>query len=227
MKSKWHPPETEEAWQECLSAYLDDELADEERRALEDHLSRDEARAAQLETLRRASGLLRAWQVEAPEPDPSFRRNLEKTLGERTRIESVPEHKKRSAGAFLRLALRAALFAAGVLTGVAGTLLIGERPDSRRQEIAQVLTPSSPTVEIVAENLSIAPSQAERLLRAMQANGMKAQVVKELQEENWTSALGTAWELYRKHGDELSPQDFPREELRRLMEKQYLKFRRI
>jgi hypothetical protein len=74
MTSRHHrPPATDQEWSEALSAYLDGELATEERAALERALEADPRRAAQLAELRRLSGALRAWGVEeVPSPAPAF-----------------------------------------------------------------------------------------------------------------------------------------------------------
>lgn len=76
----WRPPESEREWQECLSAYLDDEMEPEGRHALEEYLKEDAVRASQLEELRGLSSVLQEWRVDAPEPEPGFRHKMADAL---------------------------------------------------------------------------------------------------------------------------------------------------
>ena len=75
----WKPPESEDAWLECLSAYLDGEMSVEDRRALEKVIETDPQRAEQLHALRQTSRLLEEWDVDAPEPQPAFLQQLDRT----------------------------------------------------------------------------------------------------------------------------------------------------
>ena len=47
----WKIPETEEAWEEYLSSYIDGELSPDEITGLEDMLKKNPDRKAQLESL--------------------------------------------------------------------------------------------------------------------------------------------------------------------------------
>ena len=108
----WRLPESEEAWNECLSAYVDGELDSADQRAVEEVLRQEPRRREQAEALRKTSGILRAWKVEAPDPDPVFAGRLE-AMETRRRERSgwnpfVPP----------RWAFQSALFLLGLFCGI-------------------------------------------------------------------------------------------------------------
>lgn len=65
-------------YSERLSAYLDGELPDERRSELEQHLAGCRQCAAELETLRQMSGMLRAW--DGPQLSPMAMRRLHQAV---------------------------------------------------------------------------------------------------------------------------------------------------
>lgn len=125
-------PTSDEAWAELLSAYLDGELEGGERRTVEHWLAGEPRRARQLQELRRVSGLLQAWTVEAPEPSAAFLRRLEelRTDEERNQISKFKiQNSKFNWRAIFSRPVRlpwpvaAALFFFGVLAGGGGIQL--------------------------------------------------------------------------------------------------------
>ena len=183
----WKPPESEKAWQEYLTAYLDGELEPDERRAFEQYLETDGDRAKQLQEMRRLSDVLQEWRVEVPEPNPSLAREVEKILKRETGGARKSWFGSFSEGLKVRWAFQAAVFLVGVLTGVLGGPLVQRAGFPAKP--GETIPPAPPTViqtEVV--NITISPAQANGLLREVQAGNLKERVISQMRSGNWEEA---------------------------------------
>jgi anti-sigma factor RsiW len=198
---------TSDPWTDRLSEYLDDELAHDERLALEVHLEGCPACRAVLEELRSVVATARAL------PDLPPARDLWPEVAERTRgVLPLRPPGVRSEPAWLRLAAAAALFAAvgsgmtwlalagrpgdapaAVATGQpaggpATTRTVSERPrgtDAAVAELEQIVRAGeshldSATVRIVTENLARIDTAIAEAQRALAADPSNAYVSRHL-----------------------------------------------
>ena len=195
----WKPPETEEAWQECLSAYLDGEMTLEEKNALENHLLKNPARAEQLEELRKLDSLLPQWGIEVQPPDKTFEEHLLAT-GRRGRSREVDSPRHILTPWKLNWGFHAAVFLAGVFVGgmiMSMFIKTGEAP-SRAESHPQILATSIP-----AEKTSsiISDSQAEVLLKEISASQIKDKMMDEVRKSNWEQATALYKSLKEQYPD--------------------------
>jgi anti-sigma factor RsiW len=221
----WKPPETEEAWQECLSAYLDGEMKPDERRALEQYLEKDTDRARQLQEMRRLAHVLQEWRVEAPEPRPQFVREIEKVLKQETGSTWKGRLRDLFAAARLRWQFQAAVFVVGVLLGAFGAVVIRGAGFSAKgtKSLSQApLAVNRPDMMSV----TISPVQADGLLREVLAGNLKERVLDEIRNGNSEKALATYQALQESFSDTLVFRELEKD--RRLLEsKKLLASRRI
>jgi anti-sigma factor RsiW len=225
----WMPPETEEGWQECLSAYLDGELEPEERRALEAHLAADPRRNEQLQSLRGLSRVLGEWSVEAPAPDPKHLRELCGALEER--VERRPggwSWLSSLTGWGPRWAFQAAIFLLGVLAGIVGPRLIGH-PSGMGQPPAGREIASAPIArnEGAGLNAAISPDQADQLAREVKANGLRDSVIQGLDKNDWQTARQAFETLRRQYPDSGALRELEKNESLRWIKKQLVVAERI
>jgi len=187
----WKPPENEEAWQECLSAYLDGEVPDEERRSLEQYLLRDARRAAQLEELQRLSGVLSEWKIPAPEPDPLFENKIRARV-----LKNTSREKYSSLNIIipwkLRWAAHAAIFLLGVMIGgLIMSLVLMNITKESRAFLPQGKPPAPSHIQAAFPETSLAnisPSQADALLREISAAQLKEKMMGQIKRQNWDQA---------------------------------------
>jgi hypothetical protein len=111
-----HDSRTHDPWRERLSEYVDDELAVDERAALEAHLETCGECAALVEDLRRLVAAARELPDRAPETDPWPALRAAITAADEDSAPSRPRRTVRSL---------AWAFAAGVLVTLAGWLAFG------------------------------------------------------------------------------------------------------
>lgn len=226
----WKPPKTEEDWQECLSAYLDDELAPEARRGLEACLDANPRRAEQLKSLRGLSQLLREWTVEVPAPKPDPLRELCGALeGRGTRRDEGRAVRAPFAGWGLRWALGTvgtALFLAGVLVGVMGPRLLGRvgapGPLGGAQPAITAAAPRSEGLEI-----AMSPGQAEQLAREVKAAGLKDTVIRGLDKQDWRMAQEAFETLRRRYPDSQALRELQKDESLQKLGQQFVAAERI
>lgn len=168
----WNKPNTEDDWNEWISAYIDGELNDQDRRALESALAANPKRAEQVAAWRAMSVALEEWRVEEEPPTPAFLYALEK-------VERQPRRKERRPAAGLgwrRLGFQGALFLLGAVCGIAVTLAVVHPANPEKD--------SDSETALVAEDIALASSrptisagQAERLLQEVEAQKLKAQAI--------------------------------------------------
>ncbi len=220
----WKPPDSEQAWLECLSAYLDYEINDEGRRALEQVLETDPRRAEQLRALRETARLLQEWEVGAPEPQPGFLQQLDRIAED----ESAGCLARFHDGWFRKMSFRwqfqAALFALGVLTGILGTIMVLGGRSAQSGALAPVQAQG--TTHLAASRQAISPSQAEDLLREGAANGIKAEVVREIRRRNWETAALAYEKLLIEYADTSVVANLERDREVRLLKKLYVDWKR-
>jgi anti-sigma factor RsiW len=183
----WQQPETDQEWLECLSAYMDGELDDDEARAVAAALESNPERAAQLRTLRETRALMPAWDVDAPEPPPALLRRLEHA--------DTPARPVRRFMP-LRVQLQAALFLVGLFSGIAGTLLY-----VRVSDVPGAHTASPPVVHVTVAEPTISPQQAEVLMREVSAEGIKGDLLRQIRGRDWGAATETYGRLVEEYGD--------------------------
>ncbi|HIJ74304.1 MAG TPA: hypothetical protein HPP83_09410, partial [Candidatus Hydrogenedentes bacterium] len=195
----WKPPESEDAWAECLSAYLDGELSPEERQGLERRLELEPARAVQLRGLKAMSEALRLWHIEAPEADPAFVGQCERVLADREQVLTAQTERCRPFFSRFRWQAQAALFLLGALTGITGTLLCvwarGGQPAQHPAAFSRVL------VQPVIVMSAVSPQQAQGLFREVAAEDLKRAMLDNLHAARWDAALETYETLRTEYGD--------------------------
>ncbi len=184
----WTRPDSEEAWGECLSAYVDGETSPEELAAIEAHLQTNPVRAGQVRELRSLSAALHEWDVDVPaESSP---RTLDFAVGARR-----PDRAIRRIRAWQ---LAAAVFIVGVSVGTAGTLFVQR---ATAPEIVSVQHEDSAGRILAQAPPAITPDQAETLLRELDAENVKTTLRKQIRERNWTGAASTYRELTTAYAD--------------------------
>jgi len=196
----WQPPESEEAWQECLSAYLDGEMELDEQRAIEQYLEQDRTRTAQLDTLRYTSRLLQEWQIEVPKPDPPFVQNLRSEFEMRSARSRLSRAGRRFSAPMLRWAVHAAVFLVGVGTGATGLRLVETAAVPPEQQIEIVKTPTV-IVKPDVVNVTASPARAEGLLREVIAGNLRGQILEYARSHNWERAVTVYQTLRETYSD--------------------------
>ncbi len=197
----WKPPATELEWEECLSAYLDDELERDTAAALEAHLEHDAVRAAQLEALRKTSALLQTWTVDAPPPDDVLRAKMAKNrvskrLGEGTAL--------RFRGTW-RLA---AAFAMGV---IAGAWMMGwQRTPPPNPEVRVV--EQSPSTESTS---TVPQAQANVVFKEVEAAALTQRIRQAAREGRWKNALEGLERMDTQYAGTEAAHDFAKEPVAR------------
>ena len=215
----WIPPESETDWQESLSAYLDNELSPEERRALEERLATDGRRAEQLRVLRETSEVLQAWRVETPPPDPAFVRELHKAMEKPVAMR----HRRQFLTIFMpaqRWAFSAMIFLAGIVAGVGGLTFVQElsapRPAKSESRPSQTASPRPDAL-----NIPISPAQAEAIRHELCANDMKNRMIQELEQRDWQKARETLEYFVREYPDSKALRELRENDLLRRIDRQY------
>jgi len=222
----WKPPETEAGWQECLSAYLDDELGAEEARTLEVWLASDARRAEQLEALRGLSRVLREWSLEAPAPDPAHLRELRQALAERGPRRAWawaawPDF----SGWRPRWAFQTAIFLLGVLVGVAGPRMIA-RPGALSAPAGRAVASAAPAPREEL-GLAISPRQSEQLAREVRAGGLRDAVMQGLDKQDWQTAREALDKLRQQYPDSQALRELKKDPSLRRLENQWAMAERI
>lgn len=205
----WKPPETEQEWQECLSAYLDGELSTDEKTALENHLKNNPERTEQLAELRKLGSLLPQWEMQIPQPDKAFQ---EKLLATMQRPKSWKEIFPRSIVLSwkLRLVLHAAVFLLGICVGAILMNMIGKTGEG----FSIHKTPSKTTLQsIPAEKTPgiISDSQAKALLKEIDAEQLKEKMMDQIKRQNWDQASTIYKSLREQYSDTKAWKDLENE----------------
>jgi anti-sigma factor RsiW len=206
----WKPPESEEAWQECLTAYLDGEMEPDDCHALELYLEKDSDRAKQLHEMRRLSDVMQEWRVEAPEPNLSFIREIEKVQEKETGRVRTTRFASLFAGARFRWAFHTAVFLVGVLTGVLGGPLMQRAGVSAKPNEPLSLAPAT-VIRPEVVNIAISPTQADGLLREVQAGNLRERVISQMKNGNWEEARATYKSLRDAFSDTLVFQELQKD----------------
>jgi hypothetical protein len=194
----WKPPESEDAWQECLSAYIDGELAQDEKKALELYLMKNPERAEQLDELQKLGALLPEWEIHAPAPDRILE---EKILSTVLRGKSREKYSSRHVLPWkLIWGFHAAVFFLGVFIGgiIMSMFIKTSKAPPITERHLQTLTPSIP-----AEKTStiISDSQAEILLKEIGAAQLKDKMIEEIRKNNWEQASALYKSLREQYRD--------------------------
>lgn len=178
----WKTPETEEAWEECLSAYVDGEMSSDDRTELENILKSDPKRATQLEDLKKTSSLLREWKIDAPLPDAAFISEVRNQAGQK--------RNSTLASWFRSFKVQHALpsFIIGVLVGI---LIVN-------QNVEPAVESETKPEQKVSE-YSISSSQTDELLEEVDAQALKGKILNELKHRNIATAFETYKELEAKY----------------------------
>ena len=201
----WRPPETEDAWLECLSAYMDGELPPEEHQAVEEYLQKDAVRRKQLRMLAATSDLLREWDVPASEPTPAFIGKFVQNLEESN--QSILERftqKLFRFPSFGRWLQPVAFLFVGILLGGLGMNLY-LLPSAERE--ARQDSPHPTTV-----NIMVSPSQAENLLKEVAASRMADELMDDLKDGNWKDARMMYENLTEQYPDTLAVQQLEKKQ---------------
>ena len=193
----WKIPETEEAWEECLSAYLDGELSPDEITGLENLLKKNQERSDQLEKLKNTSGFLQKWEIDAPVPDASFIREV------RRQSEIKKEVIFFSWFRTLRLQTILPSFAIGLLAGIVFMSVFNNNsiPENASTMVLKHVTPY----------YTISQRQANDLFAEADAEGLKAKVLKKIKEQNISAALVLFKKLKKKYPDSQALRDLNRD----------------
>ncbi|RJP20952.1 MAG: hypothetical protein C4527_24190 [Candidatus Omnitrophota bacterium] len=189
----WKPPHTEEEWLHALSAYIDGELPREDREALERFLETDLSRKRQLIALKKTSGLLQEWLVEAPEPQTEFIRRFNSALDSTL---PVKRWTIRAWFPIVRWEFQAGNFVAGLVAGVAGMLLVQTNLFSPKPVFNPAINGQPTFVSI-----QISPTQAKSLLQEAAAEGLVAQFKQQMRIRNWENAADTYDLLFQTYSD--------------------------
>lgn len=186
----WKIPQTEEAWSECLSAYLDGEMDEDERMELDAYLQTDPERSRQLEEYRQTSASLQGWMVDVPEPGAAFMRQLKKM--EREKRE--PFWKR-----YLYPNMNWVPFSVGVVTGVFA-LLIAQSPFQGSPRLDSSSTDPMGKSQPVY-NIFISQNQAETLMGEVTATGLSTQLKNQLRNNQWSDAAATYQVLFKNYSE--------------------------
>lgn len=183
----WKIPETEEAWEEYLSAYMDGELSGEEKCKLEELLKSNPDQAARLEELRKTSGFLQEWEIDTPVPEATFIREI--------RNQAAPEENFNLISWLRSFKLQRVVpsFLAGMVVGIL-TITFMNRDD-------RTIILYKPEPEYVTSKYSISPNQADVLLTEVYAEGLKEKMLDELKQQNIKEALEVYKTLKAKYPD--------------------------
>ena len=224
----WKPPESEVAWDEALSAYLDGELSDQERRGVEKALEKDARLSARLETYRSLSGLLRESRVEAAEPDGAFVREWKGVYEEGRRPVPARRPMAHVRPVWFRALSYAAILCIGIFLGAFADDLAKDRQIAAPKETP---TPSSPmTIRVVSATPAISPRQAANLIRENEAENLKNEVLKNIKRSEWKGAWAAGWKLGKEYSDTLNMDDLDgmdRDGVVRYIRRQYSRYGRM
>jgi len=190
----WTPPQSENEWLECLSAWQDGEMAPDERRSLEEFLESNPLRKAQLQALIAVSNSLQDWKVEDPEPSPAFVRRLKKAFPGKNRLgDSI----RRSSGLSVpSWAFQFAFFLLGALVGAFAMSLLPLDWKSTSHILSSNVS-SQPGVV----NIFYRSDQAEDLLREVAAGNLKDDLLRNVQNKQWKKAISLYNTLLEKYAD--------------------------
>ncbi len=192
----WKLPQNEEQWSECLSAYLDGEMDEEDRIALEAYLKTDPTRLDQLQAYRKTAALLQGWQVEVPSPNANFLDRLK----QEERAKSRESWKS-----FFFPAMHWFPFSLGGVTGAILLMIL--------QNIVSLDRPSNiPPASMPSEsqpvyNVFISQNQAENLFSEVTASGLAGQMKTQLHNSQWEEAATTYQTMYQKYSETKAFQD--------------------
>lgn len=181
----WKVPETEEAWEEYLSSYIDGELSPDDIPGLEDLLEKFPERAVQLKSLRSTSGFLKTWKIDAPVPDASFIREVRRQAGFKQEVNFFSWLRT------LRLQTILPSFAVGLLAGI--VMMSAFNKDSVPGNA------NTMALKHVAPEYTISQRQANELFAEVDAEGLKVKVLDELRKQNIDAALEAYKELKKKY----------------------------
>ncbi|MBN1900162.1 PD40 domain-containing protein [Candidatus Sumerlaeota bacterium] len=195
----WKPPDTEEKWRECLSAYLDGEMKPEEKNVFERFLQENPERLKQLAELRKLDALLPQWEIDTPSPDKVFEEKILPVI----QRENAREKDFTPRTFFpwdLRWAFQTAIFLLGVFIGGAIMSMIGRtgRTTSHVQTQQQI---EMKNVSAEKSSAIISDSQAEALLNQITAEQLKDQLSEQIKRQNWEQASSLYKSLREQYRD--------------------------
>ncbi len=196
------PPESEEAWEECMSAFLDKEMPANDMIEFERMLEKYPLHAAQMERLRLASGLLREWKIDPQTPDPAFLRKV------RGLSQSGGNITWRTWFGTLRLQPVLPAFLTGILAGILFMTLIYK--ESKSEAVY------TPRIKVTASGTAISPAQAHMLLETEE---LRVKVLNELDQMNIGSAMEYYNELKKKYPESRALRDLYENRTLRLLQK--------
>jgi len=208
----WKPPTTEAGWEECLSAYADNELDDETAAALETLLIHDEKRATQLEALGQTSALLQEWAIDAPPPTAALLNGMDD--------QSTPP---KSRDWFMRIPLLhggglrvAAAFAIGVLAG--GWMMSPNRSTTPppKTELTVQQTPLAPAQFIVSKD------RADAVFKEVEAAALTQRIKQAAQDRHWKNAVEGLERMNAEYPETEAAVTFAKESLtRRILQRSF------
>ena len=183
----WKKPETENEWEEYLSAYMDGELSPDEKSGLEELLESNPEQAARLEKLKKTSRFLQEWEIDTPVPGAAFIREI--------RSQASPEENFSLISCFRQFKLQRAVpsFLAGMVVGILAITFIN------RDSGTVIFYKAEP--EYVTSKYSISPAQADKLLTEVYAEGLKERMLNELKQQNIEAAFEVYKTLKEKYPD--------------------------
>ena len=190
---RWKKPETEEAWEEYLSAYIDGELSRDEIVGLEDLLKKIPERKAQLERLKSTSGFLKKWKIEAPVPDASFISEVRRQAGQKKEFTFLSWFRT------LRFQTILPSFIVGLFVGVIFMSVYAK-------ESKTYITDTMVSRHVSSEH-TLSQRQAHELFKEVDAEGLKAKVLDELKNQNIDAALETYHKLKTKYPESRALRD--------------------
>ena len=148
--------------------------------------------------------------MEAPEPNLSFIREIEKVQEKETGRARTARFAGLFAGPRFRWAFHTTVFLVGVLAGVLGGPLMQRAGVSTKPNEPLSLVPAAVT-RPEAVNIAISPAQADGLLREVQAGNLRERVISQMKNGNWEEARATYKSLRDAFSDTLVFQELQKD----------------
>lgn len=190
---RWKKPKTEEEWAEYLSAFIDGELTNDEITRLKTLLKKNPDRSAQLEVMKKTSGFLKKWEIEAPQPEAEFIKKV--------REQADTKHKYTFLSWFRLLRMQQVLpsFIVGLFAGIFFMAFVyqGNSPAVMNSEKSGHMR----------SEYTISQRQVDQLLSEIDAEKLKVNILGEIKKRNITTALKMLKELESKYPESQALKD--------------------
>jgi hypothetical protein len=208
----WKQPQSEQEWQECLSAYLDGEMTEAEKRGFSEYLKKNPARNEELRQLEELRDTLGEWKIDHPDAERAFDK-ITAQLDESSSVHDKIPTRGNFNILFQRWVLRAAIFTVGVLTGI---LIMSKSHQENPMNVEYPTTrvqSAFPRQSAHVHDMGLSSEQVDSLMREVAAETLITQIREDIRKRHFNDATRALEQLYARYSTTHAVKEFEKDSI--------------